>query len=345
MDVDVDMDMEAEVAFHKLNFVAKSAHKTDDRVNALSHLPPCLAERAIFEAAEIPCHLCDAASNSAEEAIRHNRSEHSSVGVTCGFCGLSVPSPVALSLHQMVVDRSATCQRCGEPTDDEEESAAHICHPTRLKAKEGPDDDRSRLRLACPLGCAPTRLFPNLDEMEEHLSTLHGWEDDCAVAESESGSGGASVALDVHPEMMSDCPMCGAALNVMNKSMLSHVFYQCNARCGLLRETARGVQELADETGADADLLMGMELEAHVHHWLSEKPMEAAAAAQSTDLKYKMLPDKFYETYLAAVPRGFDEAELRRRRDDLPFLTKVWNAHMERQESNGASAELLRCLR
>ena len=46
-------------------------------------------------------------------------------------------------------------------------------------------------------------------------------------------------------DMMSVCPICSTSLNIMTKSMLSHVFYQCNARCALLKETVKGLQDLS----------------------------------------------------------------------------------------------------
>ena len=91
--------------------------------------------------------------------------------------------------------------------------------------------------MLCPLGCPATRRFDR-SEMEEHLSTLHGCDEDYSMSDD------GTVDVGVDPDMMAACPLCAASLNIMDKSMLTHVFYQCNGRCPLLKETVKGLQDL-----------------------------------------------------------------------------------------------------
>ena len=78
--------------------------------------------------------------------------------------------------------------------------------------------------------------------IELHPSALHGCDEDYSIAD---GGGGVDVS-GVNPDSLSACPLCGASLNIMEKSMRSHVFYQCNGRCPLLKETIKGLQDLAN---------------------------------------------------------------------------------------------------
>ena len=54
------------------------------------------------------------------------------------------------------------------------------------------------------------------------------------------------MEVGVDPEMLAACPLCAASLNIMAKSMLTHVFFQCNGRCPLLKETIKGLQDLSN---------------------------------------------------------------------------------------------------
>ena len=159
--------------------------------------------------------------------------------IACGFCGLRLPSLVSLSIHQMVVDTLGSCSLCKEWLDDDDERLSHVCQPQAVKRGDDIAGEDVNKRLSCPLGCPDTRRFDR-DEMEAHLSTLHGWEEDSNVTED------GVVEVEVDPEMMSKCPMCRISLNVMTKSMLSHVFYQCNGRCKVLKETIKGLQVFAE---------------------------------------------------------------------------------------------------
>ena len=76
----------------------------DLREEAAAHLPPCLAERAGLTGS-VFCHVCGVVLASAAEAVGHNAEKHS--GTTCSYCGLVLPSVVAVAIHQMVVDVSA----------------------------------------------------------------------------------------------------------------------------------------------------------------------------------------------------------------------------------------------
>ena len=71
-------------------------------------MPPCLAERAALTGS-VFCHLCGVVLASAADALSHNAEKHSSPteSTTCCYCGMVLPSPVALAMHQMVVDLSA----------------------------------------------------------------------------------------------------------------------------------------------------------------------------------------------------------------------------------------------
>ena len=94
----------------------------------------------------------------------------------------------------------------------------------------------------------PSAKVPNLHpilkmSIELHPSALHGCDEDYSIAEG--GGGGVDVS-GVDPDSLSACPLCGASLNIMEKSMRSHVFYQCNGRCPLLKETIKGLQDLAN---------------------------------------------------------------------------------------------------
>jgi hypothetical protein len=157
---------------------------------------------------------------------------------TCGYCGMVLPSSVSLSLHQMVLDTTSSCGVCRENIEDDDERMSHVCQPEEVAEDAAEDDDPER-RLLCPLGCPDTRYF-DLTEMEAHLSILHGWEDDCNVA-----ADGCLVEIDADSEMMAECPICHVSLNILSKSMLSHVFYQCNGRCRLLRETVNSLIDLS----------------------------------------------------------------------------------------------------
>ena len=85
-----------------------------DHSEETDHLPPCLAERAALTGS-VFCHLCGVVLASAADALSHNAEKHSSPpgrsgaveSTTCCYCGMVLPSPVALAMHQMVVDLSA----------------------------------------------------------------------------------------------------------------------------------------------------------------------------------------------------------------------------------------------
>ena len=79
-----------------------------------------------------------------------------------------------------------------------------------------------------------------LNVIEFHPSALHGCDEDYSIANDSVDVSG------VDPDSLSACPLCGASLNIMEKSMRSHVFYQCNGRCPLLKETIKGLQDLAN---------------------------------------------------------------------------------------------------
>ena len=82
------------------------------------HLPPCLAERAGLTGS-VFCHICGVVLASAADAVSHNAEKHSAGHVvgrdmstestTCSYCGLALPTPGAVAVHQMVVNLSARC--------------------------------------------------------------------------------------------------------------------------------------------------------------------------------------------------------------------------------------------
>ena len=45
-----------------------------------------------------------------------------------------------------------------------------------------------------------------------------------------------------------------------------------------------------------------------------------------------MLPERFYDTHLHSVPGGYDVDTVRNRRDDIPFLTMLWNESLAGEE-------------
>ena len=82
------------------------------------HLPPCLAER-VGLTGSVFCHICGVVLTSAADAVSHNAEKHSAGHVvgrdrstestTCSYCGLTLPTPGAVAVHQMVVNLSARC--------------------------------------------------------------------------------------------------------------------------------------------------------------------------------------------------------------------------------------------
>lgn len=100
---------------------------------------------------------------------------------------------------------------------------------------------------------------------------------------------------------------------------------------------------------ADSDLLVRMELETYVHHWLAE---DAAYLRQcrNNDLKYDKLPAHFFDDYLEKIPFGYDVDVLRRKSNDLPFLAMLWNESLSKEETlndgvANAAAGILRRIR
>ena len=287
---------------------------------------------------------------------------------TCSYCGLVLPSPASVAIHQMVVDLSARCHRCREWTDGEDERSSHVCSSHNVDPEDDEDEVMGKTtnskELLCPLGCPATRRFDRCG-MEAHLSTLHGCDEDYSMADDGK--------VDVDPDMMAACPLCAASLNIMEKSMLTHVFYQCNGRCPLLRETVKGLRDLANEIGLDCDLLVRMELESVVHHWThSISDRDYVERCQLNDLKYNMLtPGVWYDcecapaakvggmggrtvraqftgglcrcksfsaSYPWSPPLGHTAEEVRARRDDLPFLVTLWNASLKQLNPRVAGA-------
>jgi len=286
-------------------------------------VPACLNQCINQEA--FSCKICGDPYDNIHALVEHGKHHLGQSNLTCAFCGESLPSFVALTLHQLVWQAHRQCPDCGASI----ESDRHVCH---LAAAEGGDQVGVQGRFRCPLLCSKVH-YP-LEYLKAHLVSFHG----CEKTSVEVMKDGAGQVQGVKAELGSEavrCPNCDTRINSNAIKLESHVVLSCSARSKSVTQRVSNIVAIADEWGEDPLLIVKQEVEASILHYASmlesssylDKFLQGGMAA---DRRYDKLPANFSREYLGYLVPGHTADLFQTEGKNLVFKFGIWSQLVEK---------------
>lgn len=286
-------------------------------------VPACLNQCINQEA--FSCKICGDPYDNIHALVEHGKHHLGQSNLTCAFCGESLPSFVALTLHQLVWQAHRQCPDCGASI----ESDRHVCH---LAAAEGGDQVGVQGRFRCPLLCSKVH-YP-LEYLKAHLVSFHG----CEKTSVEVMKDGAGQVQGVKAELGCEavrCPHCDTRINSNAIKLDSHVVLSCSARSKSVTQRVSNIVAIADEWGEDPLLIVKQEVEASILHYSSmlesssylDKFLQAGMAA---DRRYDKLPANFSREYLGYLAPDHTADQFQAEDNNLVFKFGIWSQLVEK---------------
>jgi len=286
-------------------------------------VPACLNQCINQEA--FSCKICGEPYDNIHALVEHGKHHLGQSNLTCAFCGESLPSCVALTLHQLVWQAHRQCPDCGASI----ESDRHVCH---LAAAEEGDQVGVQGRFRCPLLCSKVH-YP-LEYLKAHLVSFHG----CEKTSVEVMKDGAGQVQGVKAELGSEavrCPNCDTRINSNAIKLESHVVLSCSARSKSVTQRVSNIVAIADEWGEDPLLIVKQEVEASILHYASmlesssylDKFLQGGMAA---DRRYDKLPANFSREYLGYLVPGHTADLFQTEGKNLVFKFGIWSQLVEK---------------
>lgn len=283
-------------------------------------VPACLNQCINQEA--FACKICGDPYDNIHALVEHGKHHLDQAHLTCAFCGDTLPSFVALTLHQVVWQPNKVCSDCGAPLNL---LSKHVCHLT-----EGIQPGQGSFK--CPLQCS--KLHYPLEYLKAHLVSFHGCEKSCVEVMKDSSGQVQGVKAELGNQAVA-CPICNTRINSNTVKLESHVILNCSARSKSVTHRVSNLVSMAEEWAEDPLLVIKQEVDAAVLHYSSlldgdeylDKFLQLAMAA---DRRYDRLPANYSKEYLGHRIEGITLQQLKEQENNLVFKFEIWSKLVEK---------------